>query len=315
MNFQKINPIPTAKSILDTAFSRARIQGKAEDFSGNWLQIIRKKETLKLKVVTETIVSRLEQVMRTFPEVDQLPSFYQKLIRLTLDYEALKKSCGSLGWAIKKIQFFHREYVGKVNLEKNRPKITVLMKQFYGRVSSVMKQIEPNLAYLEDCRKIMKDTYPDVKEMFTVCIYGFPNVGKSTLLNQLCGTKAKVAAYSFTTKSINSGFMEKNGKKIQVLDVPGTLDRKDKMNNIELLADLVLKDLANVIIYVFDLSDSCGYSVKKQEQLLQNLGKQKPVLAYVSKKDLLDPEILATWKGEHYSLEELKEQIFRMAET
>src|SRR3989344_8225 len=312
MNFQKVNPVPSSKALLDTAFSRARVQGKAEDFTGNWLQIIRKKEVLKLGIVQETLVSRLEQGMRTFPEVDQLPQFYQKLIRLTLDYQALKKSCGALGWAIKKIQYFHSDYVQKVNLEKQRPNITLLMRQFYGRVSSIMKQIEPNLAYLEDCRKIMKDTYPDVKEMFTVCIYGFPNVGKSTLLNKLCGTKAKVAAYSFTTKSINSGFMEKNGRKVQVLDVPGTLDRKDKMNNIELLADLVLKDLANVIIYVFDLSDSSGYSIKKQEQLLQNLGKHKPVLVYLSKKDLLSPEILAEWKREQYTLEELKEKIFEL---
>ena len=84
------------------------------------------------------------------------------------------------------------------------------------------------------------------------------------------------------------------------------------MNNIELLADLVLKDVAKVIIYVFDLSDSSGYSVKKQEQLLQNLGKQKPVLVYLSKKDLLSEEILAEWKGEHYSFEEIKEKIFAL---
>ena len=98
-------------------------------------------------------------------------------------------------------------------------------------------------------------TYPDVKEMFTVCIYGFPNVGKSTLLNKLTTSKATVAAYAFTTKEINAGYFTVEDKKIQVFDVPGTLARENKMNYIELQAELVVKELADIIIYVFDVSE------------------------------------------------------------
>ena len=216
-------------------------------------------------------------------------------------------------WAQNKTRFFQKEYVSKIIKEKDRAVISQLSKQFYGRLSSVLKQIDDNLAYLEYSRKIMR-TYPDVKEMFTVCLYGLPNVGKTTLLNKLTGTRAEVNSYAFTTKSINAGYFKINGKKVQVLDVPGTLARKDKMNNIEFQAELVLKELADQIIYVYDLSEFSGYSVKKQEQLLQNLGKKRNIIIYLSKQDILSAETLKDFKHKHYSIEEIKERIGTLLE-
>ena len=153
-----------------------------------------------------------------------------------------------------------------------------------------------------------------MKEMFTVCLYGFPNVGKTTVLNKLTGTKAEVAAYAFTTKSINAGYFTLDGEKIQVLDVPGTLAREEKMNLIELQAELVLQELANLIVFVFDLSEQGGYSIEKQEKLLKKLekmDKSKRVLIYVSKSDLISEEELGEFKHKHFTLEEIKEQIVK----
>lgn len=319
MNFQKIPPIESERVILELAFKRAREKGKSKNLKGNWLQIIRQKESLKLDVVKDDIVKRLDKALKSFPNSDALSPFYNKLMKLTLDYPLYKKSLGALNWAIKKIRFFHKSYVHKVVKEKDRKQITNLLKQFYGRVSSIIKQINRNLLYLEECRKIMR-SYPDVKDMFTVCIYGFPNVGKTTLLNRLTGSSAEVASYAFTTKSINSGFLDMKGQKIQFLDVPGTLARKEKMNKIELQAELVKEELADVIIYVFDLSDTSGYSTKQQEQLYQNIvkknfGERKSVLVYLSKLDLIGKKILDQFKHKHSSLKELKSEVRNKAKT
>lgn len=307
MNFQTIPPIETNKQLLDLAFGKARLRSTEQKLSGNWLQIIRKKETLKLDIIQDALCSRLNQYLKYFPHTNDLSNFYLKLMHLTLDYPLYKQSLGAMNWAIQKIRFFQREFASKITKETGKDKIYELSKQFYGRISSVIKQIDSNLKYLEECRKIMR-TYPDVKDMPTVCIYGFPNVGKTTVLNLLTGTKAKVAAYAFTTKSINAGYVVIEDKKIQVLDVPGTLARKDKMNLIELQAELVLEELANLVIFVFDFSGSVN--IKEQEDLYKKIKKsEKKVLIYLSKKDLLSPEQLKAVDYPYYSLEELKAEV------
>ena len=306
MNFEKIPPVEQCSDILDTAFRKARVKGKQKKLAGNWLQIIRKKESLKLDIVKDTIDNSLQKILASFPDLNGFPQFYLKLMALTLDLAELKKALGSIKWVQQKNRELHRKFISLINRETQREIIKNINKQYYGRISSLLKQISHQLRYLETCRKVMR-SYPDIKEMFTVCIYGFPNVGKTTLLNKLTQTKAKVAAYPFTTKSINAGYLTVNGTQIQVLDVPGTLAR-EKLNPIERQAELVLKELADLIIYVYDLTESCGYSVEQQQKLQQKLAGRE-VMIYASKEDLLTESEIRKLKNKLYSIEQIKAEI------
>ncbi|MBI2151788.1 50S ribosome-binding GTPase, partial [Candidatus Woesearchaeota archaeon] len=218
-------------------------------------------------------------------------------------------------WVLQKLRFFHRFYASKIAREKNGGQIKAISTESYGRISSLIKQINSNLLFLEQSRKVMK-TYPDIKDMFTVCLYGFPNVGKTTILNKLTFTRAQVAAYAFTTTSINTGYIELEGKKVQVLDVPGTLARPVKMNNIEKQADLVLYELAKAIIFVLDPSGYSGYTIEEQEELLQRLKKQvgpeKPIFLYLSKTDLVPKEDIIKWEKKALSLNEIIEKLKKL---
>ena len=52
-------------------------------------------------------------------------------------------------------------------------------------------------------------------------LIGLPNAGKSTLLNALTGTRAKTAAYPFTTLYPNLGVLRYNSQEKIIADIPG----------------------------------------------------------------------------------------------
>jgi len=58
----------------------------------------------------------------------------------------------------------------------------------------------------------------------TVCLLGFPSVGKSTILNKLTNANSEVGAYDFTTVSIVPGNLAYKGANIQILDMPGIIE-------------------------------------------------------------------------------------------
>lgn len=53
---------------------------------------------------------------------------------------------------------------------------------------------------------------------------GFPNAGKSSLLNNLTNARAKVAGYPFTTKIPQLGMLRYNGQDIVLADIPGLIE-------------------------------------------------------------------------------------------
>lgn len=288
MNLQGLGKVEDYQKYLDIAFNngkRAASQSRKDTTSRNKAIRSKRIESARVEAYGKTLINTLDAIGKSFPSIDQLAPFYQELIKCTLDYAMLKQSLGAINWAKKQITGLLHKYTKEISLTTRLDQYNKLRIALSGRTSSVMKQIKENLEYLEHCRRIMKG-YPSLKtRVNTIVITGAPNVGKSTLLAVLTGSKPEVASYPFTTTKLNLGYDAEGN---QYIDTPGLLDRPlEKRNPIERQAILALKHLATIIIFVIDPTETCGYTIPEQQNLLQEIKRlfDQPVIITANKAD------------------------------
>ncbi len=295
MNLQGLGKVEDYQKYLDIAFKNGVATAeltRKELTNPNRLFRSKRIEIARVEAIGKSLVSSLDFIGRSFPSFDQLAPFYQELVKSTLDYDLLKKSLGAVNWAKKQIAGLTIKYRGELARAQQVMLINKTRTAFSGRISSVIKQIKDNLRYLEESRKIMKG-YPSLKtKANTIVIAGAPNVGKSTLLAALTGSKPETAHYPFTTQKLNLGYDAEDN---QYVDTPGLLDRPlAKRNPIEKQAILALKHLATIIIFVIDPTETCGYTIIEQRNLLSDIKESftQPIILVANKSDTG-----ATYKG------------------
>lgn len=305
MAFTDMNKVENYQFYVDKAIRRAQNRAsivRQKKSKASKLEKSKRLEQLKITIIADILVEDLRNIVRSFPRVEELDEFYKQLIKISIDYPMLKKSLGALNWATTKVQEFQKKYISAINKTKSITVVNASRREFYGRVSSCFKQVKKDFVNIDNARKELKN-FPIVKtKLKTVGIAGFPNVGKTTLLNNLTGAKADIANYAFTTKGFNMGYYSDDTKKIQFLDTPGTLNRFNKMNFHEKQAHLALKYLSEVIIYVFDLTET-SYPMSEQEKLYKETLKfDKKTYVYLSKLDLIDDKKLVKKMKDKYDV-------------
>jgi nucleolar GTP-binding protein len=76
---------------------------------------------------------------------------------------------------------------------------------------------------------------------------------------------------------------------VQFVDTPGILDRpQEERNQNERQALSAMMNVANVVLFILDASEHCGYTMEEQLRLLDEMqGMMKvPVITVVNKSDL-----------------------------
>ena len=272
--YEKIPVILTADKLLDRSFRKT-----------NKILIVdrnvsyKKKKTIiaKTESFSDTLTGQLEQYVKKFPSIDNMHPFYQELLSLHIDNDKLKRSLGAVDWARKTCQMIYKKQSRALKKTKNIDFLMTKQKEIYGRMSSVVKQVNSDLVRLADAQNTLKKL-PEIQDLSTVVIAGYPNVGKSSILRSISHAKPQVAQYPFTTKEIHIGHITRKEKHIkttvQLIDTPGLFDRPlEDRNLIEKQAIAALEHLADIIVFVLDPSEICGYLLDDQKKLLSQMKK------------------------------------------
>lgn len=132
-----------------------------------------------------------------------------------------------------------------------------------------------------------------------VNIVGNPNVGKSTLMNDLVGERVSIiTAKAQTTRHRIMGIVNTDDYQIVFSDTPGVLSPKYKLQKSMLdFSEGALTD-ADILLYVTDVVED----PEKNAEFLAKVAKEKiPVLLVINKIDLLKGQddlvqIMTRWK-------------------
>jgi len=277
------------KKLLEDSFKHASAAITKKRFTGDPLEKAIDKESIRIKLVGTMIAKQLKSSANSFPPLDVMPEIYQELVDVLVGMKKLRKARDSMTWTANKIKDFQMKYLQKMKEVRNTKQARIIRKEYYGRVSSLVHKIRNHMDLLVEVAKLLKN-FPDIEDLPTVIITGFPNVGKSSVLGKITGSRPKVFSYPFTTKGLMLGFREFRFEKVQFIDTPGLFDRPaSKRNAIEKQGEIVMKNLADAIIYVYDISEICGYSLDRQKRLHREIKRQfkNRVIAVANKIDVV----------------------------
>lgn len=110
----------------------------------------------------------------------------------------------------------------------------------------------------------------ELKLIADVGLVGFPNAGKSTLINALAHVKVKIAPYPFTTLKPNIGFIQtEDYSRIFIADIPGIIEgaHLNKGLGFEFLRHI---ERTKLLIFVLDASGIDGRNVVDDYRILLN---------------------------------------------
>ena len=273
-----------AQDILDIAFRDAKKAASAKKIRGTGERKFIELDIIKLNTATAVTLGYLNAFIKTSSQ--PLSEFEKQLMETLIDVKEKNKQVETIKATIQIIRRLHAEYEMKIKYAEDRKKSNYLRTSYYGRLSSLIKKMKFNA--IESYDKEI-GTIPKIKNMDTIIIAGYPNVGKSQLLKTMSGRRIETAPYPFTTKELLVGIVPNRHALVQIIDTPGVLDRPlEKRNDIEKKAIVAMKFLSKNVLFVIDPSETCGYSVEDQLKLKKEVIESfhPKMMVVATKKDL-----------------------------
>ena len=275
---------PPSVEILDTAFHRASLatphgETKAE----------RDRLRAKLKVVRScaTVVRHLRLEARRFAKPG-LTSFEQALVAGTFGDGVLDRSLVRLRRAEERIRELSRASEERVRRASGAEQFGDEVRACYGRLTSFVREVDRDIVLVRDVTEFLRRRPRLDPSAPTLVVAGFPNVGKSSLVQRLSSAHPRIADYPFTTLSIAVGHADLGFDRLQVVDTPGVLGRTHRANLAEEEATTAVGKAATVVLFVIDPTGTSGYTLEEQEALLERWRAEFPRIPMVDVETKVD---------------------------
>src|SRR5512136_1639916 len=162
--FRNIPSILTAKQLLDQSIRRTK---KIQIHDRDKRYEIKKIVIARTETFITDLTSRLESYVKNFPSLERLPLFYQEIIDIKIDTNKLKKSLGAVDWARKTIEMVYSTQSSALTKSGNVEFLKQKQKEIYGRISSIVKQVNTHLVFLSSAQKILR-MFPDIEDIPTI---------------------------------------------------------------------------------------------------------------------------------------------------
>jgi nucleolar GTP-binding protein len=248
------------------------------------------REVTRLQEFSKNVKAKLTEVVEEFPSIDRLNPFYLELTEILVGIDKLKQSLGAVHNCIPPIDEITDKHIEALKLTKDFRQMKKTRSAAKGRISSILRATAPNLDFIIEAKKILSKLPGIAPNIPSIVCAGFPNVGKSTLVKMVSTAEPEIAYYPFTTRKLIIGHLKVGNQSVQIVDTPGILDRPmSERNDIELQAVAALKYLANVIIFMIDPSEACGWTFDQQLNLLNEVQRMfplNPLLIALNKIDI-----------------------------
>ena len=225
-----------------------------------------------------------------FPKLNDIHPFYADLMNVLYDKDHYKLALGHINKAKTIVDSISNDYVRLLKYADSLYRAKMLKRAALGRMCTLLKKLKSSLSYLEEVRKHLGRLPQIDTNARTLIVTGFPNVGKSSFINNVTNANVDVQPWAFTTQNLFVGHTDYKYARWQVIDTPGVLDHPlDQRNTIEMQAITALAHLNAAILFLLDISETCGYTIQQQIDLFQSikpLFQAKPLVIVLTKSDL-----------------------------
>jgi nucleolar GTP-binding protein len=319
IEWRKIPTVLKTDEILDKAFRKASKQSDTVEDPDKYHRV-RKQMNKMVQSAASVIDTTLIAYVERWPSLNALSEFDQALVDAAVGNDNYRKSLGAIQWGAERVRSIAADTQRKILRLRDIDGFHQARRSAYGRFSSIIEQISPEIEWLGEARDILRKLPSIDSNEPCIVVAGSPNVGKSALITSLSSGEPEVAAYPFTTKQLHLGHFMHRRRKYQMVDTPGLLDRPMvERNNIEMQAIAALENVGDVLLFLIDPTPEATTSLEEQMNLLEEVSglmSERAILVVHSKSDLHksteieDKIAISSITGE--GLEHLRERLVEM---